>query len=184
MYGNMIVVIQMFSFSPIRFIQMYVVYFNRLIRQDGTANGITGPIDFDSALKTRKNFHMELIELDRPTDKPPKKSVRVFKKTGEWDANRALVVTRTAKELQSEISAAIQGKVFRVATRLGRPYLREKSGDISALTGNDKYEGFIKELMDEIAKINNFTYKLQPEPNKNLGKYHRHSGQWDGILGD
>lgn len=174
MYDNMNVVIQVFSDSPIQFIQMFVVHFNRSNPQEGSANGITGPIDFDRDFKTRRNFHMEFIMLDKS----------VFKKTAEWDARRGLVVTRSDKELQSQKSAAIQRKAFRVATRLAMPYLREVESGDKTLEGNDRYEGFIKDLMDDIAKLNNFSYEFVREPNDHLGKYHHQSGRWDGIIGN
>lgn len=176
MYDNMHVIFQIFSFSPIQFIRMYFLYSIRWIRQEGSANGITGPIDFDRDFKTRQNFHMEVIELN-------KSEKREFQKTAEWSARSGLIVTRTATDHQSQLNATIPKNIFKVVTRLDPPYLR-KVDNFDNCKGNDRYEGFIKDLMDAIAKSNNFSYELIPEPSGSLGKYNLHSGKWDGVLGE
>lgn len=145
--------------------------------QDGSANGITGPIDFDRNFKTRQNFHMDLIELQR--------NMHVFQKTAEWNAYSGLILTRSFKELQSQKKASIQTKVFQVVSRLGMPYLEKAASNGSQIpTGNDKYRGFIRDLMDAIAARNNFTYNLFVDPNDHLGKLDPHSGKWDGMIGN
>lgn len=154
---------------------IYQIYFHS-IRQEGSAVGITGPIDFDRNFKTRRNFHMDLIELEH---KPFR-----WLKVAEWNARNGLFLTRSYKELQSQRIASIHNKKFKVVTRLGAPYLREAAPSGSPLTGNDRYEGFIRDLMDEIATVKNFSYEFIVEPNNHLGEYDQHSGKWDGIIGN
>lgn len=146
--------------------------------QDGSPLGITGPIGFDRSFHTRQNFHMDIIELEhRP-------NIQVFQKVAHWNAVSGFVLTRTIKELQSQRNATIQNKLFKVVTRLGMPYLREVvSNDSEPLVGNDRYEGFIKDLMDKIAGEKKFSYELRVDPKNHYGSYDQHTGKWDGIIG-
>ena len=122
---------------------------------------------------------MDLIELEhRP-------KMHVFQKVAEWNARSGLILTRSFKELQSQKNATIQNKVFRVITRLGMPYLRNAvSNDTEPLQGNDRYEGFIRDLMDKIAAEKKFTYVLSVDPDNLLGEYDQHTGKWDGMIGN
>lgn len=121
---------------------------------------------------------MDLIELEhRP-------NVNVFQKVAQWNALNGFILTRTSKELQSQRNATIQNKLFKVVTRLGMPYLREAvSNDSEPLVGNERYEGFIKDLMDKIAGEKKFLYELIVDPKNHYGSYDPHTGKWDGMIG-
>lgn len=147
--------------------------------QDGSANGITGPIDFDKKFKTRQNFHMDLIEMEHRGNKHD------YRKTAEWNAYSGLILTRTFEELQSQKDAAIQNKVFKVVSRIDMPYLGfADSNDSQPLRGNDRYKGFIRDLMDRIAAEKGFTYTLMVDEKGHFGKHDPHSGKWDGMIGN
>lgn len=110
--------------------------------------------------------------------------MKVFQKVAQWNAVNGFTQTRTFKELQSQKNATIQNKVFKVVSRLGMPYLREAgSNDSEPLAGNERYEGFIKDLMDKIAAEKKFTYELFVDPKNHYGSYNPHTGKWDGIIG-
>lgn len=113
--------------------------------------GITGNIQFDKLYKTRTDFHMELVELQ--------KSENVFRKIAEWTASDRLKVTRSFEEILSQKAATIKNKIFKVVTTYGMPFLRNKTNpDGTWPDGNDQYEGFAKDLMDAIAKKKEFKY--------------------------
>lgn len=137
--------------------------------------GITGPIRFDRDYKTREDFYMDIVEFERRE--------RSFKKVAEWNALDRLIVTRSFEELLSQRTANIQSKVFTVITRTGMPYL-EKVENGSNLQGNDRYEGFVKDFMDEIARVKNFTYKLVLVPGNHHGNHDPVTGKWNGIVGE
>lgn len=105
------------------------------------------------------------------------------KRVAYWNSNSRLQITRSVEELQSEKAQTLQTKVFKVISKLGMPYLREVESE-QVLTGNDRYEGFIKDFMDAIAKVKNLTYKLELEPTGHYGHHDPHTGKWDGIVGD
>lgn len=115
--------------------------------------GITGNIQFDKVYKTRTDFYMELVELEKPGN--------VFRKIAEWNAFDRLKVTRSFEEFLSQKAAAIQNKEFTVVTTLGMPYLKNRTNpDGTWPNGNDRYEGFSKDLMDAIAEKKKFKYKF------------------------
>lgn len=123
--------------------------------------GITGNIQFDEVYKTRTDFHMELVEFERPDN--------VFRKIAEWTASDKFKVTRSSEEFRSQKAATIQNKEFTVVTTLGMPYLGNKTNpDGTWPDGNDRYEGFAKDLMDAIAEKKKFKYKFV------LEEYHGH----------
>lgn len=65
------------------------------------------------------------------------------------------------------------------------PYLEYKPNpDGLPLTGNDQFEGFSKDLMDEIAKIKNFKYKLVLVPDNHPGNHDPLTGKWNGMIGE
>lgn len=57
------------------------------------------------------------------------------------------------------ISEKIQDKNFIVVTKVGMPFLHEVQPS-EGLVGNDRYEGFSKDLMDAIASRLKFKYTL------------------------
>lgn len=118
---------------------------------------------------------MDIIEYDRLQD--------VFIKVAQWNARNGLVVTRSFEELLSQKAATIRSKVFTVITRTGMPYL-EYVENGTDLVGNARYEGFVKDLMDNIARVKNFTYKLVLVHDNHYGNHDPISGKWNGIIGE
>lgn len=51
------------------------------------------------------------------------------------------------------------------------------------LVGNDRYEGFGVDLIEEMAKIEKFNYVIILRKDKSNGARNAH-GQWSGMIGD
>lgn len=68
-----------------------------------------------------------------------------------------------------------------VATIIDHPYttLRESP---TTLTGNERYEGYIVDLIDQIAKALDFKYELQIVEDGRYGS--SDNGQWNGLIGE
>lgn len=143
--------------------------------QNREAIGITGPIRFIRDYKTRVDIYMDIVEYHRIDG--------VFKRVAQWDRIDRLVVTRSSEELKSQKAFNIQTKVFSVVSRIGMPYL-ELAENASSRQGNDRYEGFVKDFMDEISKLKNFTYKLYLVHGNHHGTHDHVTGKWTGIVGD
>jgi hypothetical protein len=50
-------------------------------------------------------------------------------------------------------------------------------------TGNDRYEGFIPDLLREIADITREEYEIYLSPDKKYGGQNK-DGSWDGMVGE
>lgn len=50
------------------------------------------------------------------------------------------------------------------------------------LEGNDRYEGYSVDLINEIAKILNFTYKFEIVPDNAYGSLNKKTKKWDGLV--
>uniref|UniRef100_A0A0K8TK31 Glutamate receptor, ionotropic kainate 2 n=1 Tax=Lygus hesperus TaxID=30085 RepID=A0A0K8TK31_LYGHE len=61
----------------------------------------------------------------------------------------------------------------------GEPYLRIRDENAE---GNDRYEGYSMELIDEIAKDLNFKYKFYLAPDGAYGSYNKKTKQWNGLI--
>lgn len=50
------------------------------------------------------------------------------------------------------------------------------------LEGNDRYEGFGIELIDELAKMNGFNYTFDIQEDGVYGSYDAKAGKWTGMM--
>ncbi|XP_071449244.1 glutamate receptor ionotropic, kainate 2-like isoform X2 [Hetaerina americana] len=132
--------------------------------------GLTGHIRFDVYGK-RVDFPLDIIELDRDG----------FVKTGFWDYRSGINYTRTETEKLTIISESLQNKTFIVSSRLGAPYLMEREPK-GTFTGNDRYEGYSMDLIDEVSKILGFKYVFELVPDGRYGSLDPKTKKWDGLV--
>ena len=52
------------------------------------------------------------------------------------------------------------------------------------MTGNDRYEGFCVDLIDEIAKTLGFNYTFKLSDDGQHGKYNAKKDRWNGMIGE
>ena len=81
------------------------------------------------------------------------------------------------------MSSSVSTQTFHC--RIGEPYLmirRPLVGEV--LEGNDMYEGYIMDLITEIAKFRNFTFRFYIVDNNAYGKYDPKSKEWSGLIGE
>lgn len=50
------------------------------------------------------------------------------------------------------------------------------------LVGNDQFEGYSIDLINEIAKILGFNYTLKLVPDGRYGSLNRQTNEWDGMV--
>lgn len=84
-------------------------------------------------------------------------------------------------EITMRISEKIQDKNFIVVTKVGMPFLQEVQPS-EGLMGNDRYEGFSKDLMDAIASRLKFKYTLVLVKDKSYGNIDKVTGKWSGMI--
>lgn len=51
------------------------------------------------------------------------------------------------------------------------------------LTGNDRYEGYAIDIIDELSKLLDFDYEILIQKDGNYGVYDNDTRQWDGMIG-
>lgn len=90
-------------------------------------------------------------------------------------------LTRDMHEITMRISEKIQDKNFIVVTKVGMPFLREVEPS-DGLVGNDRYEGFSKDLMDAIASRLKFKYTLMLVKDKSYGNIDKVTEKWNGMV--
>ncbi|XP_046399076.1 glutamate receptor ionotropic, kainate 2-like isoform X1 [Ischnura elegans] len=133
-------------------------------------SGLTGYVRFDVDGR-RVDFPLDIIELDR----------NGFVKTGLWDYRTGINYTRTEDEKLSIISESLQNKTFVVSSRLGAPFLMEREPK-GAYTGNERYEGYSMDLIDEVSKILGFKYVFELVPDGRYGSLDPKTKKWDGLV--
>ena len=55
---------------------------------------------------------------------------------------------------------------------------------IATYTGNDQYEGYCVEMLEEISKIVNFTYEINLVKDGKYGAQDKETGVWSGMVGE
>lgn len=52
----------------------------------------------------------------------------------------------------------------------------------SILTGNNRYEGFAIDIIDEMSKILGFNYTFEVQSDNVYGSFNKTTGKWDGMV--
>ncbi|KAI5645987.1 ligand-gated ion channel domain-containing protein [Phthorimaea operculella] len=134
-------------------------------------DGITGPVSFDES-GFRSDFEVDVIELGD----------QGLEMVGTWNQEDGYTLQRPVKPVQElEGSDSMKGKHFIVLTALSAPYgmLKESAKE---LEGNDRYEGFGIELIDELAKMNEFNYTFEIQEDGVYGSLDKATGKWNGMM--
>lgn len=50
------------------------------------------------------------------------------------------------------------------------------------LAGNDRFEGFVVDVIDEVSKLSGFKYTLQIVADSNYGSLNPETGEWNGVI--
>lgn len=154
-----------------------------------TEHGLTGRIVFDDGnvgddddgdrvvgAGDRVDFSVEVVELTGDNR---------FRPIASWTPDGGVALQRNATEESERIVSSLRDKIVVVAARIGEPYLRlrEQPPDaVTPLTGNDRYEGFSMDLIDEIANELQFRYRFELVADNAYGSYNRHTKRWDGLV--
>ena len=61
------------------------------------------------------------------------------------------------------------------------PYFMLKESD-QILTENDRYEGFVFDIIDEISQMLGFRYIFKLVDDGNFGSRNKETGEWNGMI--
>lgn len=139
-------------------------------------NAITGPMNFDD-FGRRINFTLHINEIVSGH----------IQKVAIWrpDFKDHLTYIRTLKEQMQQILENLQKNTVIVSSRIGPPYLMKrtpKPGEI--LEGNAQFEGYSMDLIAEIARVLNFTFKFVLAADGKYGNYDEKTKNWNGLIKD
>ncbi|CAG9764246.1 unnamed protein product [Ceutorhynchus assimilis] len=137
-------------------------------------NGITRKIRFDFE-GIRSDFKLDLVEL----------STAGLQKVGQWDTTtKSLTMSRkyVAPFLDLDLDFNPFNRTFRVVVVLTAPYafLKETTDQ---LTGNDRYEGFCIDVIQELSKLLGYNYTFLVQHDGKNGNFNRSTNRWDGVIG-
>ncbi|KAM7360866.1 glutamate ionotropic receptor kainate isoform 2-T4 [Cochliomyia hominivorax] len=133
--------------------------------------GLTGEIKFDyKGLRT--DFELEIIEL----------TVSGVQKVGIWNTKDGISFDRPQPPASlDQDQRSLVNKSFVVITAISEPYGMLK--DVPhKLEGNDQYEGFGIELIEELAKKLGFSYTFRLQADGKYGSLDKTTNTWNGMI--
>lgn len=142
-----------------------------LFRFQTETRGLTGLVKFDRD-GFRSNIELDIVRL---TEKG-------LIKIGEWNstAGERIDWLPEINVKKSDIKLNIQNKTFVVLISMTEPYGMQKESAIT-LSGNERYEGFAVDIIQEISQILEFNYTFQVD--NQYGERNPNTGKWSGMLG-
>ncbi|CAB3367343.1 Hypothetical predicted protein [Cloeon dipterum] len=132
--------------------------------------GLTGVIKFDNQ-GFRSSFVLDIVELGREG----------LKAIGTWNSTQGVNFTRTFGETYTQIVESLHNKTLVVTLILSSPYCMRKDSS-EQLSGNDQFEGYAIDLIEEISKILGFNYTFKLVPDGRYGSLNRETKEWDGMV--
>nr|WJJ63363.1 glutamate receptor ionotropic 5 [Pachyrhinus yasumatsui] len=136
-------------------------------------HGLTRKISFDNE-GFRKDFLLDIMELNREG----------FVKIGEW--NTTLKVLNFERKYVPPLDIEeedfnIFNRTFRVVIALTQPYAMLKE-TTDQLMGNDRFEGFCIDVIQELSSILGFNYTFIVQADGKNGNLNRNTNEWDGVI--
>ncbi|XP_050679068.1 glutamate receptor ionotropic, kainate 3-like isoform X2 [Leptidea sinapis] len=134
-------------------------------------DGLTGPIKFDED-GFRSDFEIDVLEV----------MSHGLEKIGAWSLEDGFVEMRKIiPVVEEDATDSMKGKHFIILTALSAPYgmLKESS---KKLEGNDRYEGFGIEIIEELAKMNEFNYTFEIQEDGVYGSLDSKTQKWNGMM--
>jgi len=146
-------------------------------------SGVTANMEFDSVTGARKNFSIDVYEVVNGA---------AFEKVAEWLDTKGLEVTMNEHDLYRAHDDPNIWKskniTYRVVGILQEPFLMHKKlapDETPPLSDNDRYEGFVKELLDLIAKEAGFQYEIRLVVDRKFGAVDPMTiTGWNGVIGE
>ncbi|TKR59386.1 hypothetical protein L596_029064 [Steinernema carpocapsae] len=137
--------------------------------------GLTGMVVLDKEGR-RENHTIQILM---------RKNGTTYDRLCEWDsgANRLRFEHNIPTRMEGR-SSSIRNKTLKVTVYLEEPFVMVKyEANEQNLTGNDRYEGYLVDLLQRIAEVRGFRYILHEVRDKSYGVKEAH-GKWSGMVGE
>ncbi|XP_078575104.1 glutamate receptor ionotropic, kainate 2-like [Branchiostoma floridae x Branchiostoma japonicum] len=138
--------------------------------------GYTGNVNYKNvsvSTRLRNNLVMDLME-NTGSD---------LVKVGKWSQVDGANLT---SQFNSSFftNPVLGGKVLRIISKERDPWVRLKQhADTEGLKGVERYEGFLIDMLNLMAKRLNFTFNIDVRDNITIGSQSETDGSWDGMIG-
>ncbi|XP_054153119.1 glutamate receptor ionotropic, kainate 2-like [Oppia nitens] len=131
--------------------------------------GMTGLVKFDNS-GFRSNLTFDIIILTQEG----------YDVTGRWVNGK---IERHQLWTKHYLPELIDQSFIRVTSVFNPPFFMERQV-VKDYSGNDKYEGYVIDLIDELAKELNFKYIINPVSDGQWGGQDKKTGKWNGMVGE
>ncbi|XP_034173530.1 glutamate receptor ionotropic, kainate 2 isoform X1 [Osmia lignaria lignaria] len=133
--------------------------------------GLTGLIKFDTA-GFRSDFRLDIVHVTEEG----------LTKIGLWNSTNTIQWLPKVHPPNSDIEFSLQNKTFIVLIAISHPYgMLKRSAD--TMVGNDRYEGFGIDIIQELSKMLGFNYTFEVQGDNVYGSYSKQKKKWTGMLG-
>ncbi|XP_011872397.1 PREDICTED: glutamate receptor ionotropic, kainate 2-like isoform X2 [Vollenhovia emeryi] len=134
-------------------------------------HGLSGMIRFDTA-GFRSEFQLDIVNLGNEG----------LYKVGKWKTNFGIEWQPGHRIPGVDDDKSLRDKHFLVVISLTDPYgmLKESA---SVITGNDRYEGFAIDIIQEMSKLLGFNYTFEVQADNVYGSFNNVTKKWNGMLG-
>ncbi|XP_059614013.1 glutamate receptor 1-like [Phlebotomus argentipes] len=140
--------------------------------------GLTGQIRFAAdGLACRRNYTLHVVEMTVNS---------AMVKVAEWsDVSRFTPVAAKYVRLRPH-SDIERNRTYVVTSIMEEPYMMERAAEPGqVLEGNDRFEGYCKDLAELLAKRLGINYELRIVKDGNYGAENSEApGGWDGMVGE
>lgn len=130
---------------------------------------MTGQVEFDNS-GSRSNVEIDVLTL----------TVYGLNRTGSFkptNTDRLTIEVQNDENSNSD-DLPINQKTFTVIISVVDPYIMLKDTSGSGLVGNERFEGFGIDIIDELSQLYGFKYVFEEQTNKDYGKLDNNTGLW------
>ncbi|XP_022693986.1 glutamate receptor 1-like isoform X2 [Varroa jacobsoni] len=152
---------------------------SRHIRKEGKwqPNGLTGSLEFNND-GCRKNYVIDVIRLAKDG------SLIQF---AQWESGKGFSLVSQRIDRQKELKLNRE-RTYIISTLFDEPFLflqDRADGQTSLLDPNKKFQGYLADLAQELAKVIGFRYELRVAKDGELGaESNLAPGGWGGVVGE
>lgn len=148
---------------------------SRILKEMELTSGITGKIRFGFT-GTRKNYGIDVIETN-PTG---------YTVIAQWTDTYGLKTVPVTRTPSPSASPRVDSrKRIKITSVLNPPYLMtDIRANNTLLKGRNVYFGFIKDLMELLAREMDFDYEINLSADGRYGTYDESAGKWSGAIGE
>ncbi|GFT00129.1 glutamate receptor ionotropic, kainate 3 [Trichonephila clavipes] len=134
--------------------------------------GLTGLVHFDGQ-GFRSSFSLDILQLSK----------QGLKKIGAILPGRYINITDIIEpEVTNQYS--LEHRKYVITTILNKPFTMLKNSP-KQLSGNERYEGFTIDLIEELSKVLHFSYEIREVADKKYGvEIDKERGIWNGMVGE